>query len=158
MSNLLARCHDGAAMNRKYESSRNAKSVYLPPDVVTALDNRLPTESLSAALTKRLRRYEALVARTKPPFSDAEMQYIYTALNGYSAQTPENLLAIAAMVKALASAGGQRPMGVDPTSLAYKLEAAPFAVLLAIMERCERNASDAQGTHPRDTIDTARSS
>jgi hypothetical protein len=117
----------------------NARSVYLPLDVLTSLAKRGPDDPLSNVVSRRLRRYDAIIAKTKLPLSDTEMSYVAHAIRGFKATTPDHLLAIPSLIKAYANSGAERPVGVDPTALSYRIESSSFTSLVALVEAIERD-------------------
>lgn len=120
-------------------SRKNAKTVYLPEDVWKSLEDRAPGESVSAALTKRLRRYEAIVATAKPPVSPTELQWIRATLPSFQADIVPHLYAVPSMLRANGlAAGGARPPGIDPGAIVYRLENGGVFALALLAEALER--------------------
>jgi hypothetical protein len=127
--------------------SGKAKTVYFPSDVIKSLGN---CSNLSATIAKRLRRYTEVMLKSRPSFTPPEWVFLQQCLGDYSADRPEHLRALAPMIRAWEPKEGQgRPPGVDPGSLAYRVEALPLAQLVALIEILEQlrtttNADDSQ--------------
>jgi hypothetical protein len=116
-----------------------AKTLYLSNDVIELLGGG--GSNLSAALTVKMQRYAQILARSKPNFTPAEWDFLHAVLRGFSADRPEHLRGIGGYVKSWPPTEGQaRPPGVDPTSLAYRIEGLTFAQLVALVEAIETGA------------------
>jgi hypothetical protein len=124
------------------KSKQNARSIYLPLDVLSVLDKRAGDDPLSNVIARRLRRYESIIAKTKLPLSEAELSYVANAIQGFQATTPDHLLAIPGLIKAYANSGADRPPGVDPNALPYRIESAAFPALVAVVEAIERRNAE----------------